>query len=1191
MVERAGGTVGGASPPPDRELWQVVRDGAGRHAVRPAGAPPAAGWERVSGPDGRAECRAFVARHWRPAELGLGEPGPGGPGPGGRAAGPRPGPGGAVPVHEAVRARAARAPGALAVLGDSGALSYGELVARVGRLAGALRAAGVRRGDPVAVGLPRDTALVVAWLAVLESGGGLLPVDPAWPAERQAAVLERCGVAVAVGGPERPGVRVLGPDAAAGAGAAGAVPVGAVPVGAGDLAYLIHTSGSSGVPKCVAVAHGALAFTLGRVARAYGLGPGDRVLQVGALGFDTALEQVLAPLTAGAAVVLGGVDPWAPTELLERIGGLRLTVADLTPAYWHRLLELLPPGGPGPAGLRLVVVGGDVVQAADCRAFLERLPGVRLLNAYGVSEAAITSTLCEVTAGLLDGAAASAPAPIGRPLPGVRVRLLDGRAAPVPPGGRGGVHLGGPGLALGYWRDAATTAEAFGPDPWDGAPGARLYRTGDAGRLRPDGELEFLGRLDDQVKVGGFRVDPGEVEAVLAGHPDVRLAKVLADRTAPDGSTALTAYYTAPDPETARAPERIAELRAHLARHLPAFMVPAAFVPLAAMPLTAAGKIDRRALPNGAAGTRRGAAPGGGRDGAPPEAPGGAPHRAPAGTSAGTPAGAPGSVPEEVPGDALAEVPGGAPGTVPGETPGEIPGGASDRPPAGTPAGASGEASGDTTEVVVGRLWAELLGVERVGPADDFFGLGGTSLLAMEMLARLRLLVGLDVTAVRALTRALLGDPRLRAFAAAVRAARAGAGPVAGEVDWAAESAPRCPVRLGGGGRAPDRADPAEVLLTGATGFCGVHLLEALLAGTGARVHCLVRAADGAAAARRLEEAQLRFLGRRLDDPRIVALPGDLGEPLLGLGRECFDRLAGRLDAIHHLGARVNFLYPYHQLRRVNVDGTREVVRLAGHRRGVPVHYVSTLAVLAGLGAAGVDRVDERTPLARPEHLGVGYVESKWVAEQLLHRAAAEGLPVTVVRTNDVTGDLAGGSMNPDTELWALMAYFAVSGRYPAVELPLDFVPADRFARAVARIAAHAPAGGDVYHLASPRPASLPELADRMRAAGRPLVEVPYREWVRELVAFAAACPGHPIAPYVPLFVDRAPGTGLTISELYFRPVFPRFDRSGAEAALAGSGIVLPDVDAGLLDGCVAQLDRAGLLPRGAGPMPGPGLS
>ncbi|MFK0193116.1 amino acid adenylation domain-containing protein [Kitasatospora sp. NPDC090308] len=1075
----------------------MIRDASGRHAIRPAAAARTDGWEPVFGPAGRPDCRAFVDRNWRPSELGLAAR---------SGDGPRPGPGGPVPAYEAFRARAARDPEALAVLGEGGTLSYRELALRAARLAGALRAAGVRPGDPVPVRLPRDVDLVVAWLAVLGAGGGLLPVDPSWPAERQDRVVARCGAAVAVaaGAPGWPGVRVLGPDAAG--------PVEEPPpLGPGDLAYLIHTSGSSGVPKCVAVAHGPLAFTLDRVGRAYGLAPGDRVLQLGALGFDTALEQVLAPLTRGAAVVLGGVDAWAPTELLERIGELRLTVADLTPAYWHHLVAQLEPGELGRTGLRLVLVGGDVVHVDDCRAFLARLPGVRLLNAYGVSEAAITSTLCEVTAEVLGDAAATAPAPIGRPLPGVRVHLLDGRLAPVAPGGKGEIHLAGPGLALGYWRDAAATAEAFVPDPSAGEPGALVYRTGDTGRLRPDGVLEILGRVDEQVKVGGFRVDPGEVEAVLAAHPEVRLAKVLADRTAPDGSAALTAYYTTADPETARAPERVAPIRAHLARYLPAFMVPAAFVPLAAMPLTAAGKIDRRALP------------------APPAS---AVHAA---------------APPPGPGD-------------------------------GVPA--------DATELTIGRLWAELLGVDHVEPLDDFFALGGTSLLAMEMLARVRLLADLDVTLVRGLTRSLLGEPTLRAFAAAVRAARAGgpagAGPGAGGIDWNAEAEVRCPVR-GGGGPAPDRVRPAEILLTGATGFCGAHLLETLLATTGARIHCLVRAPDRAAAAERLHDAQRRFLGRQLTDPRVVPLTGDLTEPLLGLPQHRFDWLAEHLDAIHHLGARVNFLYPYHQLRRANVDGTREVVRLAGHRRGVPVHYVSTLAVLAGFGAVGVDGVDERTPLAHPEHLGVGYVESKWVAEQLLHRAAAQGLPVTVIRTNDVTGDLAGGAMNPATELWALVLYFAESGRYPQVRLPLDFVPADRFARAAAHIAAHAPARGDVYHLASPRPASLPELAARMAAAGRPLTAVPYREWVRELVAFAAAHPSHPIAPYAPLFVDRAPGTGLSISELYFRPVFPRFDRSRAEAALAGSGIVLPDVDAGLLDRCLAQLDGTGLLPGRAG--------
>ncbi|MBO1420074.1 thioester reductase domain-containing protein, partial [Streptomyces sp. FH025] len=376
----------------------------------------------------------------------------------------------------------------------------------------------------------------------------------------------------------------------------------------------------------------------------------------------------------------------------------------------------------------------------------------------------------------------------------------------------------------------------------------------------------------------------------------------------------------------------------------------------------------------------------------------------------------------------------------------------------------------------------------------------------------------------------------------------------------------------------PCRAEPAEILLTGATGFCGSHLLHTLLTTTRARIHCLVRARDEEGALERLRASQQRYLLRDLADPRVVPLVGDLALPRLGLADHRFTWLAEHLDAVYHLGGRVNFLYPYHQLRAANVGGTREIVRLAGHTRGVPVHYLSTLAVLAGFGAAGVREVTERTPLAYPDRLGVGYVESKWVAEQLLHNAAAAGLPVTVLRTNDVTGGLETGVMNTGTELCALIRYFADSGTFPAVQLPLDFVPADRLARAMAYIAAHAPADGEVYHLTSPEPADLADLADRLRARGHRIDQLPYSEWVQRLVRFAAGHPTHPVTPFVPLFVDRAPGSELSISELYFRPTFPRFDRAKAEAALEGSGIELPAVDAGLLDHYLGRLEADGFL-------------
>ncbi|WP_241002473.1 amino acid adenylation domain-containing protein [Streptomyces sp. CB01881] len=1046
--------------------------------------------------------------------------------------------GSADTVHGLFRARAAHDPDALAVLAEDGELSYRELDRRSDRLAAALRARGVGPDRVVPVCLERGTGLVTAWLGVLKAGGAFLPLDPAHPERRLTQLVEDCRAAVVVAGCGRrfAGAAVLDADAGAETWEGGPEPDAAAP---DDLAYLIYTSGTTGTPKGVPVTHRSLRFTLDRVVRAYGLTPQDRVLQLAALGFDTALEQVLATLVSGATLVLGGARTWAPTELVHRMHDLGLTVTDLTPAYWHHVLALLPEGGPAPAGLRLVVVGGDTVHADDCRTCLARLPGVRLVNAYGVTEAAVTSTLCEVTPEVLAGGAhgraahgpaaggAAAPVPIGRPLPGVRVHVLDARLSPVRPGEKGEIYLGGPGLARGYWRQPGLTAETFLPDPYAAVPGERMYRTGDAGRWRADGNLEILGRFDDQVKVRGYRVDPAEVESVLAAHPDVRQACVAADGS-DDGTRVLTAYYTLTGRADSGAGARRPQIRAYLAERLPDFMVPAEFVLLDRMPLTSHGKIDRRRLPHTAPQLQRRA--GGGRDDGQAEEPE--------------------SKDENGRTDEIARADGAA------------------RP----------DGNGSAIEAGIAQLWSQLLGVDTVGPSDDFFELGGNSLLAMEMLARARIMFGIDVTRIRFLTRSLLRDSTLRAFAVATRTARSawnGLGETT--VDWAAEAEPGTPVRQSWR-PAPCRAEPAEILLTGATGFCGAHLLNTLLRTTGARIHCLVRAPDEEHALERIRAAQQRFLRHDLADARVVPLVGDLTEPLLGLTQHRFEELADSLDAIHHLGGQVNFIYPYHQLRAANVGGTREIVRLAGHSRGVPVHYLSTLAVLAGFGPAGVAEVTERMPLAYPEKLAVGYVESKWVAEQLLHNAAAAGLPVTVLRTNDVTGDLATGVMNTGTEICALIKYMADSGSCPDVRLLLDFVPADRFSQAVAHIAARAPANGEVYHVTSPRPGVLADLAARLRARGHPVDEVPYAAWVQDLIRFAAGHPTHPMTPFVPLFVDRSPGTELSISEMYFRPTFPLFDRANTEQALVGSGIDLPAVDDGLLDHYLEQLTAEGFL-------------
>jgi len=998
-------------------------------------------------------------------------------------------------VPELVRERARREPSSLAVLSDEGRLSYAELTGRADRLAHRLRESGVDAESVVTVCLDRVPGLVVALLAVLNSGGAFLPLDPATPRQRMAGLVGGSGSRLIVSSREYAPMfaeceaRIV----QAGEPATQSSPEGPrPPLLAGpqpdDLAYVIYTSGSTGPPKGVMITHRSLAHSLTAAARAYELGPGDRVLHAGALGFDTSLEQIFATLISGATLVLAGTHTWAPTDLLHRFPEYGITVADLTPAYWHRIVSV-PDREGSLTSLRLVIVGGEIVTAKDCRALLHRIPGARLVNAYGLTETTITSTLCDLTE-----AALAAPdtdvAPIGRPLEGNHVHVLDAELHPVAPGERGEIYLGGPGLARGIWRQPALTAQQFLPDPHGSAPGDRMYRTGDLGRRRSDGNLEVLGRVDDQMKIRGFRVDPAEVEAALVSLPEIGQAMVVA-QTRASGDRDLVAYFTpASSPSGDEAVLR-ARLRSALAEVLPGHMIPAAFHAVERLPVTHGGKLDRRVVPE-------------------------------PGTAAPT-------------------------------------AGADDRP---LPQG-------------MAELWGQILDVDYVRPHDDFFELGGNSLLAMEMLARTRVVFGIGITQIRDLARSLLRYPTLAAFAESVRQARAGtlAPPDGGSVDFAAETDRRVPA-VGRDAPARDPRRPGDVLLTGSTGFCGAHMIDELLRRTTGRILCLVRASDDQRGLERIRASHQRYVLSGLSSERVQPVVGDLGKPGLGLSPSRFEELGATIDAVYHFGGQVNFIYPYHELRAANVDGTYEIIRLAAGR-AVPVHFTSSMAVLAGFGPAGVREVTENTPLRFPEYLSVGYVETKWVGEALLKKASDAGLPVAVYRLMDITGRSGTGVMNTSSELAALFDFIARTGLCPDARLSLDLLPADHLARAIGHISTRHPAHGEVYHLTNPRPTLLNSLAERLRRRGYPVQEIPYAEWISALVKYAAGHPTDPITPFVPLFVDRCARADISVSEMYFQGVFTEFTRGNAERALVDAGIDIPPVDAEMMDRYIDFLQQA----------------
>ncbi|WP_177244834.1 non-ribosomal peptide synthetase, partial [Streptomyces sp. yr375] len=477
-------------------------------------------------------------------------------------------PGGSLP--ELFAARVVSSPGAVAVVSGDVELSYEELAARVAGLARWLVERGVGPGERVVVALPRSVELVVALLAVQWVGAAYVPVDPEYPAERIAHIREDAGAALVLTPDVLPGLEGLEGLEGLGDGPGRVM---------GGAAYVIYTSGSTGVPKGVVVGQSALVNFLTSMAERFPMGVGERLVAVTTVAFDIAGLELFLPLVQGAAVVIADRetvrDPHALAGLVVRH---RASVVQGTPSLWRAVVDAVPEAV---RGLR-VLVGGEALPA-DLALKLGEL-AADVTNLYGPTETTIWSTAAVVDAG--------GEVSIGSPIGNTRVHVLDRWLRPVVPGVAGELYIAGAGLAYGYHRRPGLTAERFVVDPF-GGPGERMYRTGDVVRWRTDGRLEYLGRADHQVKVRGHRIEPGEIEAVLAGQKGVGQAVVVAREDA-SGDRRLVAYLV---PAAASGIPDPAVLRDALAATLPAYMVPSAFVVLDSLPLTPNGKLDRAALP------------------------------------------------------------------------------------------------------------------------------------------------------------------------------------------------------------------------------------------------------------------------------------------------------------------------------------------------------------------------------------------------------------------------------------------------------------------------------------------------------------------------------------------------------------------------------------------------------------------
>ena len=1061
---------------------------------------------------------------------------------------------GAYPIEKTItelfERQVEKTPKQIAVVDHTTRLTYQEVNEKANQLARFLQTLGIIPGEFGGICKRRDVNFLIAILAIHKAGGAYVPIDSGYPLDRIQYMLVNSDVRFLL--TDQLSVKSLDNfvencsklehiiclDAVADLKQTSLAHVKIYDqedfqtLSQNNLeqlnpatgpAYMLYTSGSTGLPKGAIIRHDGAVNHIYAQLDALALHEDFNFLQSAPASSDISVWQFLGPiLTGGKTVIVDTETVCSPEQLFQVIQTEALTLGELVPVVLKGLLDYvfqLSPQQRSLSALKLMMITGEYVSVELVNQWLQIYPSIKAANAYGPTEAADDIAQCVIDRPLPEN---QRTVLIGKPLANLRLYVLDSDLQLAPIAAPGEICVSGIGVGDGYWKNEEKTTLSFLPNPYPDSKqplpaGNRdlLYRTGDLGRWLPDGNLEFLGRIDTQVKIRGFRIELGEIEALLTRHPSVQEAVVIV-RENTLGSKALVAYIIASiasseqhndtnDQSSAAAtfsPELIPQLRHFLKEKLPEHMVPSAFVLLEQLPLTPSGKVDRRALP--------------------------APTQ-----------------PE------LAK---------------------------------NYVAPRTEMEKTIADIWQQILGIEKVGIHDNFFEVGGHSLLITQLFTRLQ-----NTFEVRLALRKLFDSPTIDSIAQEIqRIQQSPTGTTCDEdmaFDFAAEAVLEADIQPDGLPHMPI-APPKAILLTGATGFLGTFLLYELIKQTQANIYCLVRASNRDAGKQKLQQKLESYsLWNDGFGSRVIPIVGDLSEPLLGLSEQQFQELAGHLDMIYHSGALVNSMAPYETFKAANVLGTQEVLRLASQTKIKPVHFVSSTGVVSSGGAApGTIQEDSQLDdLAMPSS---GYAHSKRVAEKLITIARDRGLPVCIYRPGFITGHSKTGICNTGDIIYRMIKGCIQIDSMPDLPVSLDLNPCDYVSQAIVHLSQQPQSLGNVFHLVNPQPLSMADVCRYASSLGYPIELVDYNQWRSTLISKGNS-PENALYPLIPVFAEQEnislEAGGVSTEDKPFaqqtvRSVVQPFDAKNTRAGLASSSITFPTFDNELLGNYFTYLVESGFL-------------